>query len=176
MQIKNRQQMLALVAAAAVALLAADRLIITPLKNIWTGRAARIVELRKSLTQGTLLRDHERVIRGRWNGMRTNSLPQNVSAAENEVLRAFDRWSQDSRISISSIKPQWKQSDDYLTYECRADAAGSLQAITRFLYNIEKDPLALKIDSVEITARDNNGQQLALGLQISGLLLNSPTR
>jgi len=44
------------------------------------------------------------------------------------VLRAFDRWSQDSRISISSIKPQWKQAaDDYMTYECRADAFESMQ-------------------------------------------------
>ena len=105
--------------------------------------------------------------------MNTNTLPENVSAAENQVLRAFDRWSQDSQISIASIKPQWKQAgEDYMTYECRADAFGSLQAITRFLYEIEKDPMALKIESVEINARDNNGQQLSLGLQVSGLRLN----
>ena len=60
-----------------------------------------------------------------------------------------------------------------MTYECRADAFGSLPSITRFLYEIEKDPLALKIESVEINARDNTGQQLSLGLQVSGLRLNS---
>ena len=174
MQIKNRQQTLVIVAAAAVALLVADRLVIEPLKDLWKDRAARIVELRKAVIQGAQLRDRERTIRDRWNSMNTNTLPQNVSAAENEVLRAFDRWSQDSRISIASIKPQWKQAaDDYMTYECRADAFGSLQAITQFLYEIEKDPLALKIESVEINARDNNGQQLSLALQVSGLLLSA---
>ena len=97
----------------------------------------------------------------------------NVSAAENQVLKAFDRWSQDGRISISSIKPQWKRnSDDYMTLECRADAFGSIQALTRFLFEVEKDPLALKVEAIEITARDNDGQQLSLGLQVSGLLLN----
>lgn len=174
MQIKNRQQLLAVVAVAGVALLVADRLVLTPLRDAWKSRAARIVELRQAVTHGVQLRDHEKTIRDRWNGMHTNTLPENVSAAENQVLRAFDRWSQESRISIASIKPQWKQADDdYMTYECRADAFGSLQAITRFLYEIEKDPMALKIESVEINARDNNGQQLTLGLQVSGLRLNS---
>ena len=88
------------------------------------------------------------------------------------MLKSFDRWSQDSRISITSIKPQWKgNTDDYVTLECRVDAYGSLSTLARFLYDIEKDPLALKVDSVEITSRTDDGQQLALGLQVSGLLL-----
>jgi hypothetical protein len=72
-----------------------------------------------------------------------------------------------------SITPQWKRdNDERMTLECRVDAAGNLQTITRFLYNVEKDPLALKMDTVEIAARDTLGQQLALTLQISGLSLN----
>ena len=61
-----------------------------------------------------------------------------------------------------------------MTLECRIDAVGSMSTLTRFLYEVEKDPLALKVDSMDITARDNDGQQLALALQISGLLLNPP--
>ena len=104
-----------------------------------------------------------------------HTLAENVSTAENEVLRAFERWSQESRISISSIKPQWKRGgdDDYVTLECRADAFGNISAVTRFLYEVEKDPLALKVESVEISARDSGGQQLELGLVVSGLQLNS---
>ena len=41
-----------------------------------------------------------------------------------------------------------------------------------FLYEVEKDPVGLKVDSVEISSRDDNGRQLALGLQVSGLLIN----
>ena len=99
---------------------------------------------------------------------------EEVSAAENEVLRAFERWSQESRISISSIKPQWKRAgDDFMTLECRADASGSMQELTRFLYDVERDPLALRVESVEITTRDNNGQQLSLALQVSWSLILS---
>jgi len=172
-KIKNRQQFLAVAAIAGVAFLVSDKVLFGPLWNGWKARSTRIADLKKSVNQGSLLVQRENAIRSRWDSMRTNTLPDNISAAENEVLQAFERWSQDSRISISSIKPQWKRAgEDYMTLECRADAFGSMQTLTRFLYDVEKDPLALKVDSVEITSRDNDGQQLSLALQVSGLLLN----
>lgn len=173
MKIENRQRTLVIVAATALALFLSDRLVYSPLVRIWKARAERITSLTQSVDKGTLLLEREQAIRDRWSQMRTNTLPQNASAAENEVLKAFDRWSQESHISITSIKPQWRSSgDDYLTLECRTVGFGSIQALTRFLYELEKDPLALKVEAVEIGARDKNGDQLTLGLQVSGLMLN----
>jgi hypothetical protein len=175
MNINNRQQQLIIVAIVAVVLWAGDTLVVAPLTKHWKERATRMSDLRKSLTQGTLLLEREQSIRSRWESMRTNALPSETSLAESQVVKAFDRWSQDSRISIISIKPQWKRNaDDYMTLEYRVDGFGSISTVTQFLYNIEKDPLALKVDAVEISARDNTGQQLTLALQVSGLLLNPP--
>ena len=172
MAIKNRQQWLIILAATGAALLIGDKLIITPLTASWQERSKQIAELTQQVKQGSLLVSRDSVIRTRWDQMRNGTLPEEVSAAENEVLQAFERWSQESRISISSIKPQWKRTgDDFMTLECRADAFGSIQALTRFLYEVEKDPLALRVEAVEITARDNDGQQLSVGLQVSGLQL-----
>src|SRR4051812_14796110 len=169
MNIKNRQQVLAVVAIVAVALLAGDKFVRAPLIASWKERAARIAELKKSVEKGSLLLAREQTVRDRWDHMRTNMLPNIASEAENEVLRAFERWSKDSQISVTSIKPQWKHAgDDYMTLECHADAFGSVQALTRFLYYVEQDPLALKVESVEITSRDNDGRQLSVGLQVSG--------
>jgi hypothetical protein len=174
MKIKNRQQLLAILAGVTLALLLGDRLIVSPLAQSWTARNNRITQLRKDIAQGSVLRDREQIIRNRWESMRTNTLPENVSLAENEVLQAFEHWSQVSQISIANIKPQWKQTDDnYLTLECRADAFGGVEALTRFLYNVERDPLALRIESIEIASRDNDGNQLTLGLQVSGVSLKS---
>ena len=173
MNIDHRQRLLAIVAITAIGLLAGDRLVVSPLIQSWSARKARIAELRRSVEQGSQLLKREQTIRSRWEGMRTNTLPRQVSVAENQVLKSFDRWSQDSRVSITSIKPQWKGTfDDYMTVECRVDGFGSLSTLARFLYDIERDPQALKVDSVEITSRGDDGQQLALGLQVSGLLLN----
>jgi hypothetical protein len=175
MNLRNRQQLLGLLAIAAVGLLAGDRLVFSPLVRSWKERSRRITELQRAVTQGTQLLERESAIRTRWEQMRTNALSGEVSVAQSQVLQAFDRWSRDSGVSIGSIRPQWKgNADEALTLECRADASGNLSALTRFLYELENDPLAVKVDSVEITAQDSNGQQLTMAVQVSGLLLPAP--
>jgi hypothetical protein len=166
----KRQKLLAFVALGAVAIFAADKLVLTPLANGWKTRSDAIVELRKSIAQGRVTVEREPLTNRRWNEMRKNTLPLNASAAEQQLLGAFDKWSRDSRVSVSSVRPQWKRgaSDDYSLLECRVDASGSLSALSRFLYEVEKSPLALKVEGVELAARDNTGQQLTLGLLVSG--------
>jgi hypothetical protein len=62
-----------------------------------------------------------------------------------------------------------------MTLDCRVEASGDLGTLSRFVYDIEKDPMALKLESVELSTRDDTGQQLTLGLQISGLVLTPQT-
>jgi hypothetical protein len=176
MNITRRQQLLGLVAIAVVALLAGDRVLFSPLARSWKARAARVVQLKKSVTDGAALLEREARLRALWAGMRTNALSGEESAAGNQMLKAFDRWSQESRVGISSIKPQRRSTGESETMECRVDAFGSLPSITRFLYAIESDPLGVKVEVVELTARDSGGEQLTLGLQVSGLYLNAPDK
>ena len=174
MQIKNRQQLLMIVAGVAFGLLLGDALVFSPLVKLWKARSARIVELQRKVKEGDALTRRDAAIQSRWSGMRSNTLTNNPSMAEQQVLGAFDDWSRRARISVNSITPQWKRdSDDYTTLECRVDASGSVGTLRTFLFLMEKDPMALKIESVEITSRDKDGQNLSLGLQISGLVLNS---
>lgn len=176
MNLKNRQQLLMIVAVAAVALFAADKLALGPLTNSWSARAKRIEELRKQVREGRTLISYEEDVRGGWDRVRTNTLPADHSLAEQQMLKAFDRWAQDSRINVTSITPQWKQdSDDYTTLECRVEATGDIGMVSRFLYNVEHDPMSLKMQVVEVSARDTDGQQLSLGLQVSGLVLSEAT-
>lgn len=173
MPIKNRQQLLMVVAGTALALLLGDSLVFTPLVHLWQARSARIVALRKQVDDGDRLLKRDESVQQHWSRMQTNTLPTNASLAEQQVLAAFDKWSQEARVSVNSITPQWKRdNDDYKTLECRVDASGSVGTLARFLYNLEQDPMALKVESVELSARDKTGQQLSLGLQISGLVIS----
>ena len=174
---KNRQRLLTAAALGIVGLWAADNLVLTPLVKDWHARNQAIADLQKKIRDGEQMLQRERGIRDRWTVMRTNTLPAEVSAAEGRVLGAFDGWSRESRISVTSIKPQWKRTaDDFMTLECRVDAAGSLSTITRFLHEVESAPLALRVDSVELSSRDTTGAQLTLGLQVSGLVLSTEKR
>ena len=172
MKIESRQRLLIIVALALLALLVADRLVFTPLVHSWRARTERIASLRKDVAAGTVLLQREKSLRTRWSQMRANTLPNNPSSAEQQLLKAVDAWAQESRVSVTGLTPQWKHdADEYMTLECRVDAAGDLATLSQFLFDIEKSPSAVKIDSVELTARDNAGQDLALGLRLSGLVL-----
>ena len=83
-------------------------------------------------------------------------------------------------MTITAITPLANQSrrdqESYATYDCRIDATGDMGRLSRFLYSAEREPMALKMQSVELGARDKEGQVLSLGLQISGLILDSSAK
>ena len=103
MQIKNRQQLLFIVAGVVFGLLIGDKLIFTPLLNSWKTRAGRITDLRKQVDEGAKLLNRAEALRQRWSQMQTNALPNNKSKAEQQVLSAFDQWSRDARISAATL-------------------------------------------------------------------------
>jgi len=177
MNLNKRQRLLAILAIVAVGLYVADKLVFAPLTNNWKNRSSRIAKLKEQVRDGTETLKRETALRQQWERMRANTLASAKPEAESQMLKAFERWSRQGRVSVSSIRPQWKEAEeDYKTLECRADAGGSLSAIARFLYLIERDPLGVKVDSLELTARNTEGSQLALVIQVSGLLLNPPKK
>jgi hypothetical protein len=174
MKTDNRQQLLLVATIAVVALLAGDRLIYSPLKNLWQARAKEIKELHGQIRRGLATIKNEQAIHGTWDQMRTNTLPNNQSGALEQISKAFHDWAEESGASLNGVTPQWKSdSDEYKTVVCRVDASGTLWMLSRFIYDIEKDPMGLKLESVDFSSRDNTGQQLTLGLQVSGLVLTS---
>jgi hypothetical protein len=173
-EIKNRQKLLLIVVAIGAALLLGDNVVFEPLVASWKSRDTHIKELRSQVEDGHRLLQREIALRSRWDSWSTNALPPNQSLGEAQLFKAFDRWERASGITRVGLKPQWKQGEDdsYSTLECRADYNGDIDKIKSFLYEVEKDPVGIKLDNVEISSRDDNGQQLSLGLQVSGLQLN----
>jgi len=175
MNLTKRQQTEAILAIVLVGLYVADKLVFTPLTQSWRARSERIAELREKVRDGSETLKRETALRGQWDRMQRNTLVNVKSEAESQMLKAFERWSKDGGVSVSSIRPQWKEAEErYKTLECRADVGGSLSAIAQFLYLVERDPLGVKVDSLELTSRNNEGSQLSLVVQVSGLLLNPP--
>ena len=174
---EQRKKLLLVVAAAGVALLLGDRVVLSPLLKSWNDRQAQIADLQKRIAKGQQLLSRLKPVESRWNEMASNSLPKATSAAEGRILEALDRWSRAASVNVTSVKPQWKQLDEsYSTFECHVDATGNLATLTRFLYEVERDKLAVRVEAVELAARDNDASSLSLGLHVSGLLLNLPER
>ncbi|MDB6055176.1 MAG: hypothetical protein JWN25_2699 [Verrucomicrobiales bacterium] len=169
----NRKQILIIVAIVVVGLWVADKVIFTPLTNLWKTRAEDVTNLRKKITQNKGKLQLATVMDNRWEAMKKQTLPKTTSEAEGLLLNSMDKWSQETRVSVSNIKPNWKHgaTEDYSVLECRVDALGTMDAIARFINQIEHSQMALKVESLELTTHDNNGQQMTLALMISGLRL-----
>lgn len=172
--------MLLIVALTAIVLLGLDSLVIEPLYHNWTDRNERIGKLKKELADGRTLINQGPGYRDLWDRMRTNTLDKDdVSLAESDLLKSFDRWAKDGGLVVSGIHPQWKQTgEDFATLECRAEATGTINNLAKFLFNVEKshslhngekEHMGVRIDSIEVTARDPQGQQLSMNITVSGL-------
>ena len=175
MKVQNRQQILLVLTFVALGLYVGDLLVFEPMVKWWKSREGQIAELRQEVKDGKSLVRRESYIRSDWANMRTNALPNDPSQAEQQLLRAFNGWAGDSGANVSSVTPQWQNDqDDYSTLDCRVEASGDIGTLSRFIYEIESDPMALQLASIELTASDDKGQQLTLGLDVNGLALISP--
>lgn len=170
MKLNKREMTLVLLTAAAMA----AAFILMPLAGQWSARQTQIKDLRAKVLAGQTLVNHENILRSRWGEMRTNALAANTSQAEQQFLKALDGWAHDAGAEVTSILPQWKNdSTNYLTLACRVEAAGDLGSLSKFLYAVERGPLAVKLDSIELTARDASGQLMTLALELNGLALQT---
>ncbi len=167
----NRQRLLLVLAGVGLLLLVGDSLVLTPLAGAWQSRSAELARLQKNVTEGRGIIERADRTQKLWAEMQAQALPKDPAKAEQDLITAFDRWGRAAGIELGAIKPQWKRgaAPRYSQLECRVDATGSLASLSRFLYEVEKSPLALRIDAVEFTARDDQGQRLSLGLLVSGL-------
>jgi len=172
MNIKNRQDFLVILTITAVGLFVAINFVFSPLQSWWSGRQKQISELREKVKDGSRLINSGESRRRGWKEMTSNALAPNPSEAELQFLKAMDGWSRTSGATITSIMPQWKiESTNYMTLDCRVETSGDLASLSKFIYNIERGPLMVRLDSVELSSHDSIGQQMTLGLQINGLAL-----
>lgn len=174
MTAKQREKLIAIVAVACVALVAVDKIVVPPLHELWATRSNRAKHLQLSLNKGRMLVDRRQTIRKRWTDMEEHCLPSDQSTAENLVLKSVSTWTSRSQFNVTSLKPRWvedRKVKDHKRLLFHAMGEGRPSAVWRFLYELEKDPLALKVEDIEITGRNQQGSIMALGVRFSGIVL-----
>jgi hypothetical protein len=174
---KPRERLLIVAVLVCFGLLAVDQLVAEPLRRLWTARAGRIVELRRSVDRGSQLLDREQTLEQRWREMRGRSLPRQTAMTETQVFNAVNNWAQAARLSVGSLKPRWiLDEDDCRKLEVRLSAGGDLSAIAHFLHALEVDSQPYKIEDVDLTSRDDQGRQMTLDLRFTGLVIEEKTQ
>lgn len=171
MGLSKRERIIVLVTLLAVGALAADRFVRAPIAN---GLRELRAERQKSLAQVTraknLLQQKQQI------EQKKALLPEGLRSdteAESRVAKALDKWAEDARLMLTSVKPDRMASGDKGLKEILFVIAGkgSLDAVAWFLYQVETSDLPIKVKHIQLGSTSEAGDNMSLELRISTLYL-----
>jgi len=172
----NREKYLTIASIGVISLFVLDKMIVAPLTNLWDSRAKEIDYLTKDVTKGRQLVAREEMLRERWAEMNMRALPEDRPDAESQIFTSIDEWSRSARLKTSRIIPNWRDEDDHSKLNFRVEATGDMEAVMRFLYDLDGERLAMRVESFDLGSLDKRGKNLALDLMLSGLELPKGNR
>jgi hypothetical protein len=109
----------------------------------------------------------------KWKTMLSDGL-RNDAEAESRVARALDDWAADTRVTLSSVKPERAAGDKGLKEMTFVVAGkGQLDAVARFLYKVETAELPIKIKDLQLGSASESGDSMSLQLRLSALYLGT---
>ncbi len=168
----QRERLLVIATVVCIVAFAGDRFVAGPMLESWDARAERIHSLERSLANGKQLLAREDALAARWKQIQDRTLSADGAEAELEVLAAANQWAKESRVALTSLKPRLIEAEDeHQLLEVRAAAQGSIESVGRFLYALERDARALKLEEVLISAKDGTGRNLSLTVRFTGLIV-----
>lgn len=172
MILSRREQYVALAAAITVAILLLDWYVLTPIldrrEQLQTERQKLVAEL----NEAQALFRRQRLLGRKWRAMLDAGMPTGLAQAESQVLHALRDWSQESRLTLSSMKPgKVVESGELVELSFQASGTGSMSAVAKFLWHIETASLPLRVQQLQLGARKEGADDLSLQLTLSSLSL-----
>lgn len=173
MVLSKRERMILIVAIVAVVMLIGDKFIVGPISERREEVKARKLELQAELQNAQLLFTRQKLMERKWKMLLSDGL-RNDAEAESKIARALDEWSKQVMLTLSSVKPERVASDKGLKEVTFVVAGmGTLEAISRFLWQIETVSMPIKVMDMQVGSTNETGQSMSLQLRLSALCLGS---
>ena len=171
--LSKRERIMAITAVVVVGFLVLNKFLIGPvagkLQQLETQKDQLLLELSEAQN---LFRKRQALERG-WKTALSNGLRNEVEA-ESKVGRALNEWSQEARLTLSSVKPDRVASDKGLKeMTFVVVGTGTLDAVARFLWKIETAPLPIKVKDMQFGSSNESGQSMSVQLRLSALCLGA---
>ena len=173
MVLSKRERMILIVTIIAVVMLIGDKFIVGPIIERREEVKARKLELQAELQNAQLLFTRQKLMERKWKMLLSDGL-RNDAEAESKIARALDEWSKQAMLTLSSVKPERVASDKGLKEMTFVVAGmGTLEAVSRFLWQIETVSMPIKIMDMQVGSTNDTGQSMSLQLRLSALCLGS---
>ncbi len=175
MNLKKRETLIGLLAFGLILLFIGDRLIFSPLYDRWKSNSEQIEQLVMQIDKAEKTIQLKKSVHAELLRMRKMALPKERSKAESQLLSQLADWSGSSGFQTDTTKPTYLSKrvegyESFPTIELKTSGKGDMEQIVRFLHTLETAPVAVAIESLKITARDEDLDNLTLSITISGPL------
>ncbi len=174
MNLSKRERYVAVVALAAIALLVADRAIVTPLLESGAALATERRQLVQELESASRLFQRRNQLARKWEELTAEGLTPSAAGAESQILHAIRNWASEAGLALSSVKPDRSDKDGRLRrISVLVSGTGTMRAAARFLWQMETTDLPLRIHELQIGSRKEGTDDLSLQVKVSTLYLGA---
>ena len=173
MVLSKRERIILIVTALVIGALFVDRLVFKPVKGRLDNMKIEREQLLAQVNEAQSLFERQRLLAPRYRMMLSDDF-QNDKEAESRILRVLDDWSEESALTLSSVKPERVASDQGLKEMTFVVAGkGTLRAVAQFLWRIEAAALPIKVKSMQLGSASESGDSMSLQLRLSALYLGA---
>ena len=173
MVLSRRERIVALVALVVVGALILDRFVLTPVMDGLEQSESRKQQLLAQLNEVDSLFQRKRLMERKWRTMLSDGL-RSESQVESRVGWALDEWSEEARLTLTSVKPERTAGDQGMREITFVVAGrGGLDAVAWFLYQIETAELPVKVKNMQLGSTSESGDYMSLQLRLSAIYVDS---
>ena len=170
MIMSKRERFIATVTLAALAILVLDRFVFTPAHKRKVAIQEETQQIITNLERARVLFARKKKLAPEWRNLLDAGLRLGPTEAESRVLHAVRDWSQEARLSLSSLRPErMKDKGELQEITFRASGTGPMSAVTGFLWRLESSPLPIRVMELQLGTRKEGTDDLSLQLRISAL-------
>jgi Tfp pilus assembly protein PilO len=176
MVLSQREKYIAIITGGVLLLFLIYSFVLTPVMDGRSRIRSEKERLETRLEQAQRIFDRRDQLSEEWQRMKAGGLGTDPSVIESRVLNAVEQWSEDCGLPISTIKPDRDRGDGELRkIYFNLALAGDMEAVGRFLWEVENSELPIRIKEFQLGSRGGDGEDLSLQIKLSALYLaNDP--
>jgi hypothetical protein len=175
MVFSKRERFVGLVSAGVLALLALDRVAISPLWDRSKAVGDELLVARADISCAEQLVGNAPRMNQRWNEMVKAGLKSEVTDSESQTLRALEKWSREAGLSRVSFQPGRLElvpkQKEFRQLTMRLSGSGSMRDVSHFLWQLQTTTLPIRVTDLQIKSHKDGTDDLALTVAVSTLIL-----
>lgn len=168
MIVTRRQRYLVMATVAAVVIFGLDWFVITPLMTQKEQLDLAIATEQQVLDTAQRTYITSRRVSGQWEAMLAGGLKTDTSEAESQILHAIREWAQSAGMALSAVKPERiEREKDFQKITLRATGTGTMQQVSRFVWQIQTASIPVRITDLQINTRKEGTDDLSIQVGIA---------